>query len=112
MTSQRNILTPIFAAAVYACACLLICGTGLAVAQPTPATRSAEHSSIDARRMQGRAAVQAAQLTTNTPCASRPDEALLSRNIKVSYRGEQVIPGFAISREIFCALLSRQLADY
>jgi len=126
MTRQRNISTPFFAAAIYACACLLVYGTvGEAHArQPAPTANARQSASEKSalrvpaafdfpavERAVRKACVYHAMLSAALVAGHNTQEQIHHQSTRLAASDRQATLNFNIPGETSCALLSRRLAD-
>jgi hypothetical protein len=126
MTSQRNISTPFFAAAIYACACLLVYGTiGEAQARQPVATANARQSASEKSALRVKAAfdfpaleravrkacVYQAMLSAALVAGHNAQEQIHDQSKRLNATDRQATLNVSIPGETSCALLSRRLAD-
>ena len=126
MTRQRHISTPFFAAAVYACACLLVYGTvGEAHARRTVATASERQSVSEksalrvkaafdfpaVKRVVRKACVYHAMLSAALVAGHNTREQIHDEGTHLATHERRATLNFFIPGETSCALLSRRLAD-
>jgi hypothetical protein len=126
MRRQRHIQTPFFAAAIYACACLLVYGTvGEGHARQPAATTDARQSATEksalrvtaafdfpaAERVVRRACVYQAMLSAALLAGHNTQEQIRCRSTRPAVTGRRATLNFSSPFETSCALLSRRLAD-
>jgi hypothetical protein len=126
MRRQRNISTPFFAAAIYACACLLVYGTvGEGHARQPAMTANARQSAAEksalrvatafdfpsVERAVRKACVYQAMLSAALLAGHNTQEQIHYQSARPAQPDGRATLDFSISRETCCALLSRRLAD-
>ncbi|HEV7857120.1 MAG TPA: hypothetical protein VGO91_00580 [Pyrinomonadaceae bacterium] len=126
MTRQRHISTPFFAAAIYACACLLVYGTiGEAQVRQPAATANARQSASEksalrvkvafdfpaVERAVRKACVYHAMLSAALVAGHNSEEQIRSQSTRPASTERRATLDFSIPGETSCALLSRRLAD-
>jgi hypothetical protein len=126
MTRRRNIQTPCFAAAIYACACLLVYGTIVEAHARQAATKadarsySSEKSALRhaapfdfpaVERIARKASVYHAMLSAALVAGHKAQEQIQDQSMRPALIDGRADLHVSIPGETSCALLSRRLAD-